>query len=240
VFQRFALLILLVCSASGVSASQLPDYPFIHTSGRAFSLLSPDLGEIVFEIVSSDTDADKALLLVNTRSTEILALFSTQQIPMTDIDASDIQKKIRKSDTPDSGQSADIVDVKRTFHVYVRDLSKWQQVVLPLLTMNDVGNFSVSFDCKDRARINDELVAAAAKDAQHNGANIANAFGKHVVGVVAISEGKLKDVGVALGLISSNEYHFGDGDTRKPESVDFLTPQALPFSQSVDVIFKIK
>ncbi|HXA48398.1 MAG TPA: SIMPL domain-containing protein [Burkholderiaceae bacterium] len=237
---RFALLMSLICCVANAFASQLPDYPFIHTTGRAFSLLPPDIGEVEFEIAGSGNDAEKTLLLVNARSAEILSILSGQDVRPEDIEGSDIQKKIRKLDVPDGSPAAEAIDVKRTFHIYVRDLTKWQQVVIPLLTMENIGNFSVSFDCKDRARINDDLIVAAAKDAQHNGANIANAFGKHLAGVVAVSEGKLKDVGVALGLVSHIENHYGGNDQRRTEPADFLIPQALPFSQSVDVIFKIK
>ena len=42
------------------SASQLPDYPFIHASGNGLVLVAPDVGEVDFEILSQQDDPEAA------------------------------------------------------------------------------------------------------------------------------------------------------------------------------------
>jgi uncharacterized protein YggE len=240
VLKRLALCGALACSAGWVWASQLPDYPFIHATGVASRLMAPNIGEIAFEVVASDPEAEAAVKLAQSRNTEILALLSEQGIPLADIEVFDIQKKMRMFDDADGKHSSATYDIKQNFHIYVRDLSKWQGLIAPLLTKDNVGNFGISFDRTDRDQINDELTTDAAKDAQHNGATVAAAFGKHLGAVVAVSQGKLKDIGIALGLNSANSSYSRSDDQRRPEILDFSAPGAIPFSQSVDVLFKIK
>lgn len=82
---------------SNSNASQLPDYPFIHTTGFAYAKLQPDVGEILFEISVSDTDPDVALNIAVTRITEIKALFLQQNIAENDIVIRDLKEVSARS-----------------------------------------------------------------------------------------------------------------------------------------------
>jgi uncharacterized protein YggE len=202
--------------------------------------MAPNIGEINFEIAVSDAEADAAMKLAQSRSAEILTLLSDQGVPLADIEVTDMQKKMRWLDGADGKPASAVYDIKQNFHIYVRDLSKWQGLIEPLLAKDNVGNFGISFDRTDREEINDALTVDAAKDAQHNGATVAAAFGKHLGPVVAVSQGKLKDVGIALGVASAENSYSRSDDLRRSEILDFSAPGVIPFSQSVDVIFKIK
>jgi uncharacterized protein YggE len=240
VLKQFVLCITLTCSAGWAFGSQLPEYPFIHTSGTASKWIEPNIGEINFEVAVSDTDADAAVKLAQSRIAGILKLLTDQGIPLTDIDALDLQKKIRTSDNVDGKQPVVNYDIKQGYHVTVRDLSKWRDLIMPLLDESNVGNFGTSFDRTDRDKINDELITAAAMDAQRNGTTLAAAFGKHLGTVTAVSPGKLKDTGIALGLASANITYDRRDDQRQQEILNFSAPAAIAFMQSVDVIFRIK
>lgn len=234
------LYLALTCGAGSVLASDLPDYPFIHTSGMATKWVEPNIGEINFEVAVSDSDADAALKLAQSRIEDILKLLADQGVPLADIDALDLQKKIRWTDGTDSKPPSAIHDLKQGFRITVRDMGKWRGLIEPLLKINHVGNFTISFDRTDRNKINDDLIAEASADAQRNGATLAAAFGKHLGTVTAISPGKLKDTGVALGLASANTFNFRNDDQKQREILDFSAPAAISFMQSVDVIFRIK
>jgi uncharacterized protein YggE len=238
--RRLALLGVLVCGVARAWGSQLPDYPFIHATGIAYRFVAPNIGEIAFEIAVSDADAEEAAKLAQSRNTEILALLSAQEIPLDDVEVRDIEKKIRWSDGSDGKSATATYDLKQNFHIYVRDLTKWQGLIMPLIAKNNVGNFGISFDRTDRDQINDELTNSAAKDAARNGTTVAAAFGKHLGPVVAVSQGKLRNIGMALGLTPTNDSFPGRDNQKGPVILDFSAPPAIPYSQSLDVIFKIK
>jgi uncharacterized protein YggE len=229
----------LTGSMGVAQASQLPDYPFIHASGMASRWMAPDIGEIDFEIAVTDADAEAAVKLAQSRNAGVLALLADQGVPLADIEVSDIQKKMRWRDGVD-GKASAAYDITQSVHIVVHDLAKWQGLIAPLLAMENLGNFGISFDRTDRDQIGDELTTSASKDAQRHGATLAAAFGKRLGPPVAISAGRLRDVGVVLGLAASENVPSRSDDKRRPEILDFSAPARVPFVQSVDVIFRIK
>lgn len=131
-----------------------------------------------------------------------------------------------------------VYEIKQGMQIEVRDLSKWEGLTTPLLSKEHLGNFDTAFDRTDRQQIKDNLMQDAIKNAQHNGTLLAEGFGKHLGAVVAISTGKLHDIGFALGLAKGDKF---DDDERRSTAIrNFSAPQALMIMQSVDVLFKIK
>lgn len=235
---RLSILFSLIFTAASVQASQLPDYPFIHAVGNASIYVQPDIGEISFEISVSDADSDKATQQLAAINAEILALIAELHIPASDVEIYELQKKMRISENPDGKPGIVTYDIKQGVQIEVRDLNAWAGLAMPLLSKNNLGNFDTAFDRTDRRKINDDLVAEAAKTAQHNGATMAEAFGRHLGAVVAMSSGKLKDIGFSLGLAPGNG--FNEDSHRENAIRNFSAPTAIRIMQSVDVLFKMK
>ncbi|PRC93786.1 SIMPL domain-containing protein [Solimicrobium silvestre] len=236
--KHFFIFCMLLGSATIVCASQLPDYPFIHSVGNAGIYAQPDIGEISFEITVSDAESDKATQQAVAINADILALLAAQNIPAADVEIYEVQKKMRAVEGVDGKPATVICDIKQSIIINVRDLSKWEGLTTPLLGTNNLGNFDTSFERTDRHKINDELIAAAVKDAQHNGMLMVESFGKHLGAAMAISSGKLKDVSIALGLATGG---LSSDDAPKGNPIrNFFAPAPLRFTQSVDVLFKIK
>jgi uncharacterized protein YggE len=230
--------VLLACVATLANASQLPDYPFIHAIGSAKVYIQPDIGEINFEVTFSDPDSEKATQQCSIINDNILKILADQNIPASDITIYELEKKVRTIDLADGKAPTVIYEIKQGMQIEVRDLSKWEGLTTPLLAEDHLGNFDTTFDRTDRQELKDGLMQEAIKNAQHNGTIMAEALGKHLGAVTAMSSEKLRDVGFAFGLSKGD---FFDSDERRSQAIrHFSAPQAIMIMQSVDVLYKIK
>ena len=228
----------LLFASAMANASQLPDYPFIHAVGNAKIYVQPDIGEINFEVTISDADSEKATQQASSINDDILKLLADQNIPASDITIYELEKKMRVIEASDGKPETVIYDIKQGMQIEVRDISKWAGLTAPLLAKDHLGNFDTTFDRTDRQQIKDDLMLEAIKNAQHNGNIMAQAFGKHLGAVVAMSSEKLRDMGFAFGLAKGDMF---DNDEHRSNAIrNFSAPQAVMIMQSVDVLFKIK
>ena len=234
---------ILALASITTQASQLPDYPFVHATGEAFVHVLPDLGEIDFDLSAYDPDTAAAAAVVQTRIAEIQALLAeqgadAQSTPVADATLRDIRKEMRKSDNPDPKAAPDY-EIRCAVHINVRDLTKWRAVMQALLAKPNIDHLSTSFGLRERARVERELVADAVKDAQRRGDAMAAGFGKKLGAVMAVSSGQLRNLSCSIGLAPSDTYRAERGKGVSEEK-DFLTIDVLKWSQTVDMIFRIK
>ncbi len=237
-FKYLPIALIFCAAATAAYASQLPDYPFIHAVGNAKIYVQPDIGEISFDVTVSDGDSEKATQVTAAINDDILKLLAEQNIPASDISIYELEKKMRVTESTDGKPATVIYDIKQGMTITVKDLSKWQNLTIPLLAKEHLGNFDANFDLTNRQQLKESLMQDAIKNAQHNGTIMVEPFGKHLGAVMAVSSEKLHDVGSALGVVRGNFY---DNDERAANGVrNFSAPQSLMIVQSVDVIFKIK
>ncbi|MQA38819.1 SIMPL domain-containing protein [Rugamonas aquatica] len=225
-------------------ASNLPEYPFIHVAGEGYLRLMPDMGEIDFDISAYDADTNAAVAVVQARVAEIQALLAEQGGDAgaeTEAEASfaDMRKEMRKPANPDPNAAPDY-EIRSAVHIVVRDLTKWRAVMLGLLGKPNIDHMSTSFGKSDRLKVEAELTATAIKDAQRRAENLATGLGKKVGAVTAITNGQLRNLTNAVGLLPTDMYNNRRGSNAKAGEKDFLTIQSLQWSQTVDVIYRIK
>ena len=232
-----------VLAVSGFSlpavAADLPSYPFIHATGTAFSFVTPDLGEIDFEVAVFDPSPEAATTQVQARITHIKALLVEQGLPdaAAGIDVRDVRKEIRKGAEQDPANPQ--YTVKASVHINVADLSKWPVVMRALLDMPNLDAFAVTFGLTERVRLEEELVGEAVKDAQRRADAMARGFGKRVGAVAGISSDQLKYLGNSVGLVPADRYSRANSRERQnPE--DMLMVSAVKMAQTVDALFRIK
>ncbi len=240
-FKNFLLAGAMALAALPACASQLPDYPFIHAKGSAFVFTMPDIGEIDFEIHAEDVAPEAVTATVQARIAEVQQLMGEQGVAPDDLDVRSLQKTMQKSEK----DGADTYIVKCAVHIVVHDLSKWHDIMLPLLNKPNIDVLEANFSSSERAKMTQDLMTAAVKDAQANAEAMAAGFGKHVGAVSAISSGELKNLSTSIGLVPGDFYFNAKeksaGESRKPENRDdLLRIVALKMNQSVDVIFRIK
>jgi uncharacterized protein YggE len=241
-FKNILLAGVMALAALPACASQLPDYPFIHAKGSAFVFVMPDMGEIDFEIHAEDASPEAVTATVQTRIAEVQQLLSDQGLNADDVDFRSVQKSMVKS-ASDGG--ADTYAVKCAVHIVVRDLTKWHDVMLPLLNKPNIDALEANFSTTARAKLTQELMLDAVKDAQANAEAMAIGFGKHVGAVNAISSGELKNLSTSVGLVPGDFYYnakekVAEASRRPANPNDLLSIAALKMYQSVDVIFRIR
>ena len=222
------------------SASQLPDYPFIHTSGSGLVRVAPDVGEIIFDISAYHDEPETARKLVEERIAAVRALVAAQSLPEADVKIRDVRKDMRKADAAEPGVVR--YDLKCSVQIKVSDLSKWQALVSPLINMPNLDGFTASFDVSKREEIEAELTIDAIKAARRKAEVIAAGFGRKLGPVSGVSTGELRNITRAMGMAA-----FEPGRSARPaagrseyDRDALLMVTLITMMQSVDVIFRIK
>jgi uncharacterized protein YggE len=229
----------LIAAPFAASATDLPDYPFIHTSASAQRYaIPPDFAEIDFEVSAYDPNPDAARQVGEGRVTEVRALIASLGLPDGDVEIRDIRKDIRKADPSQPGVVQ--YDIKAGVHIKVSDLSKWKLLVAPLIAMPNLDGFMTVFDTSKRDEVEAELTADAIKSARRKAEMIAAGFGRKLGAVNAVSTGDLKNVSRAMGLAPSEGARYRPPVRNDPDREGLLMIVAMQFSKSVDVIFRFK
>ena len=244
--KKFALVLALLPALSplAVRAADLPTYPFIHVSGEGFVMVAPDMGEIDFDVSAFDADPAASVALIQARVEEIRALLVEQSGPPEGdsaavLEVQDMRKEMRNAANPDPAASPEY-DIRSSVHIVVRDLTKWRPIMQTLLEMKNIDHMSTTFGKSDRIKVEQELTAAAIKDALRRAEGMAAGFGKKVGPVTAISSSPLRNLTKAVGLMPSDYYNSEGRAQAKTSEKDFLSITVLRWTQNVDMIFRIK
>lgn len=220
------------------SASQLPDYPFIHVSANGMVYVAPDIGEIDFEVSAHDADPALARKVVEGRVAEVRALVAGAALPEDDVQIRDVRKELRKGEAqPGVAQ----YDIKCGVHIKVRDIAKWKALVSPLIDMPNLDGFMTGFDVSKREEVETGLTGEAIKSARRKAEAIAAGFGRKLGAVSGVSTGDLKNVTRAMGMAAAEPTRFTRQGGRGEYDRDALLMVTLiKMSQSVDVIYRVK
>lgn len=232
---------LLLCCASAIAcASPLPDYPFVTTSGKAQAWLKPDTGEIHFDVTAQHLRADAAFATLEQVCQVVLQLLADAGVPQRDIEQFEVSKKPVDLSRPADDGSLQAVAITRHFTITLRELDKFPAIMTGLTAQNNLDALSVKFDRSDRDQIETGLALQAAKDARNNGAALAEAFGRKLGAVQGISLGTLTKIGAPFGLADIERSASKASAPRAPDASSYRVPDALPFQQAVNVIFRLK
>ena len=233
--RRHIAVLALTLLASVAHASDLPAYPFVHTSGSANINVVPDIGEIDLELTSANQDAEAAWTTVEARLADVRALLAQQGLAGADVDVQSIMRTARKQDAASAIPSG--FHTHCTVHLTVRDLSTWANLVGPLLKMPEVTELSVTFSRSDRRQIETELVASALADARHKADNLARGAGRQLGQANGIALVPIRNLSTTFGFSSAEGFRQSG---RRKDPGDATLVAAIRLVQEVDVIFKLK
>jgi uncharacterized protein YggE len=235
-FKKFALIAMFACVPVVTTAADLPEYPFVHASGTGFAYVMPDIGEVDFEILAHDADPEVARKTVEERIEQIRALAESLGLAPEALEIRDVRKDIRKDQNSVPGVV--LYDIKCGVHIKVKDLSKWRELMSPLINMQNLDGFMTEFSASEREKIEMELLADAVKAAKRRAEGMVAGFGKKLGSVSAVSSGQLANLSRAMGLAPTEVR--GRSVARKDyDRRDLLAIGDLKLSQPVDVIFRI-
>lgn len=230
--KKVALVAALACVSFSACADGLPAYPFVHASGVGKTYVMPDIGEIDFEITVTDADPEAARKQVEARIEQIRAL--VLGLGLEGLDVRDVRKDIRKDGDP----AVPRYDLKCGVHIKVTDLTKWRDLVQPLIDMPNLDGFMTEFSATDMDKIETSLLGQAVKAARLRAEGMAAGFGKKLGPVMAVTSGQLANLTRAMGL-SPTEQYYRSPAREQVDKRDLLSVTVLKWSQPVDVVFKI-
>jgi uncharacterized protein YggE len=238
---RHVLLTILLAASAAASASSFPDYPFIYVQGNARQEVAPNVGKITFNVWVADLKAEPALARVQARSSELLAGLAKHGIEPADITSYSIEQTFEGANeyrNRDAGPPRYIVS--RTFVVEVTKLDSWSTVLSQLVGRADVTSLSVSFDRTDRQAIEANLELKAALDARQQGQRLAQAFGRELGSVVAVSRIGFDSIPTVFGTdIERYEVRYR---LKAPGMgmAELTVPSTVVVERSVNTLFKLK
>ncbi len=231
-FKRLVFIITLAVASATASASNLPDYPFAHVSGVAYAYVPPDVGEVDFEIIITDGNPEAAQSLMETRIAAIREVMQANSVPEAEFSVRNVRREMSKDQS--------VYSLKSTVRINVRDLTKWESVLKPLLNMPNLDGFMTEFVVTDKEKITAELVAQAIQDARVKAKNIATGAARKLGEVTAVTSGQLKNVTTAMGLAPTVDSYGRPPSRREQSNKDYLMIEVQKFAQQVDVIFRLK
>jgi uncharacterized protein len=228
----------LLLATLPASASQLPDYPFIHATGSARLYVPPDKGAIDFEVVAADADPAAARKVVEARVAEVRALVESQGLSTDGLEVRNVRQELRKNQQGD----APLYEIRCVVHVDVHDLTKWVAVANGLLGMQNLDGFATAFDTSEREKIEANLSAEAVRDARRKSEALASSFGRKLGPVTAVTAGSLKNLGNAMGLVR-DDFSLRRNENIRAQPMDrenIVNVVIIPMMMSVDAIFRLK
>jgi uncharacterized protein YggE len=236
--KKILALAALLLAPLAASASQLPDYPFIHMAGTAKLYVAPDIGAIDFEIIAVDADPAAARQVVETRVGEVRALVEAQGLSTDGLEVRNVRQDLRKNQQG----ATPLYEVKCVVHLDVHDLAKWAALANGLLGLQNLDGFATAFDTSERDKIEASLGAQAVRDARRKSEALVTSFGRKLGPVAAVTTGSLKNLGNAMGLVR-DDYSFRSNAGAQAQRVDrenIVNVTIIPMTLSVDAIFRIK
>jgi uncharacterized protein YggE len=244
-----ALTLGLALNAPAARAAQLPDYPFVHVTGSAFTAVLPDIASLDFEIVAVDADPAAGRAVLEARVAEVKALMQQLGLDPEDANVREVRQSLRQGEQSQGGPTAGapLYELRCDVHINVRNITSWPALAGGLLGKPNLDGFATAFDTSTMESINDELVTQAILDARRRAEVIAAASGRRLGAVTAVTPDALKNLGTAMGLerdefrVERNSGRGGDKlQTQEADRAQLLTIPALKLRQPVDVIFRLE
>lgn len=226
-------------------AGDWPAYPFVHANASASVYVVPDTVAITFDIVAVQADPQLAMQQVDTSIATIRALVDG----LGDKDATTEIQELRKTEKPakasakpdePTAPAEPLHEVKAAVIITVRDMAVWRTLVTGLIGMRELDTpFSV-FSNTQQAQIETDLMAQALRKARLKADSMASGLGRKIDGVGAVSAGNLSNLTSAIGIGPQDQQQTAKPGRMSGPMRAHLDAPALRFSQSVDVVFRLK
>jgi uncharacterized protein YggE len=240
-----ALGLSLFLAAGIAGASPVPDYPFVHVVGSAYTAVLPDIAVLDFEIVATDADPAAAKAVLEARVGEIRALMGQLSLDPEDAVVREVRQTVRKGEQSSGGGPPQALsyELRCDVKISVRNVSSWPALAGGLFGKPNLDGFASTFDLSTMQQTNDELVTNAIADARRRAEVIAVASGRRLGAVTAVTPEAIKNLSTAMGLQRDDfrmERRSGTPDRGDVDREQLMTITAIRLNQPVDVIFRLE
>ena len=237
-------IIVIVCflsTASLASASSLPEFPFVSSTGYAKVELPPNVAKVSFGLKAFNENPDNAFNTVQQRTKELLEFCTGQKIEREDIVAYQINKKIVREQKDFVELNILGYEVTRQFIITLHNIKGYEPLGNKLLSMENIEKVNTKFDRSDREKIESDLLTKAAADAKRQAEHLAKGFDAQIDSVFAISEQRFDDIDKFL--FHAEVIYLGRGlavGEPSGEKELVFVPSTITFENRVSAIFKLK
>jgi len=236
------ILFFILIISNLVYASDLPDFPFIVSTGVAEKDVTPDIATIGINVHAFNQESSLALKSTNVASDKIIKLLKKYKIDISQLEAGDIQKSaIRQRDDKFNQLNILGYNVSRHLTLNLVNLSKYAELMNDLVSINNVINLNSQFNHSNRDVIESELVILASKKAKDSAKQIANSLDKEIHSVYAVSQ--ISNFDNFLATFGASAYSIEAKhreDYSFNEEAAMFIPKAINISQHINVVFRLK
>lgn len=190
------ILVSILLATACAGATDLPEFPFVCTSGKAVLKIQPDLATISFDVSIFDADSEQGMKLLEEHSKQIVQIMNEFDVAAENAKASGVNKEeVRKQ--IGEWQEGEIIGYQfgQHFTFKLKGLDTYQKIAQRLVKTDNVINVRVGFAVTDREQKEQELVQKAIVNARENAARIARGAGAGLGAVHALSDVDLRDLG---------------------------------------------
>jgi uncharacterized protein len=187
---KFGLAAALAALLISPALAQVPQPHTVTVSGYARILATPDHASIDIGVVTPAKTAELALQANNAEMARVVRDIRALGIPANDIQTTDFSLDAvhpKRSNGEDDDSRIAGYSVSNKVTVSVSDIALVPRIIDTGVSAGANSANSVTFDVKDSAKLDDQALAAAMRDARHRAEVAAGAEGLKAGGVVAIS-----------------------------------------------------
>ena len=234
--------VILSLIVSSCFASQIPDFPFVYVEGQARMEVPPDMATISFKVEEFQENADSALSIMKKHSADLISFFNEQGIDKKDVSSYQISKSAKRERKDYAELNILGYELKQEFEVTLRELSKYEELMKKLLSMNNITGIRASFNSTKRKQFESELIAQATADAKQQANLLAKEFGVRLGSIYALSHEEFANLAGKFGLSYGTSGGLAGGivtDALASEDL-FIIPSTIKLWASVNAIFKLE
>lgn len=240
---RLLGLILIFCCTFSVTASPIPDFPFVTVTGDSSRKVAPDMVTIELQALVFDKDAKQAQAKLEKTTVSLVTLLEENAIDLNKISSQQVNKRTKRARKNNSYDDLEILgyELTRQFKIELNDLKHFAALSNALLKMDNIVGISNKFDVSNKQEIGLELIAEAGAKAKTKANQMATGLGVELGSVFAFNDtGSFQTFFATFGLGSENHYNrrtMADMGFRS-EKAAFI-PEFIEITKRVNVVYRL-
>ena len=232
--------ILLAALALEISASNLPDFPFVTVTGESIKKIEPNEVTLGFSVITFDKSASMAKNTLDESSNQVVKILTKHKVSMKDITSFEINKNARRSRDKEYNDLAILgYEFTQRFEVTINNLSKYSDITNELLAVSHVERFESRFDSTKREEVEIELIKNAAQKAKLKAEQMAIGLNVKLGSVFAFNDtGSFSSFFATFGIRSEARAYAMQSMRR--DTTNIFVPQYIEIRKNINVIYKLK
>ncbi len=186
---RIFVIFIFLTITNITSASNLPDFPFVVSTGVAEKDVLPTIATVSINVLAFNKQSDKAFEAANVASRSVIELLKKYDIDIKQLEANDIQKSTTRQRGNNYNRHEILgYEVSRNMSLTLNNLSQYSELVNDIVSIDNISGIRTQFDVSNRIQIESELIQIASKNAKNKATKMANSLDTQIHSVYAVSQ----------------------------------------------------